>query len=249
MVRKLGLFLILGMILSCAREAAAGDVRVINGPNRAALVELFSSEGCATCPQADAWFSGLVPSKGLWKDYVPLVFHVTYWDDLGWKDVLAKPAYTDRQRAYAAAWGQPNVYTPGVALNGKEWRHWPSVQAPPAASGKGGTLSATSTDGLVFHVRYDPAARIWYTARVFGALLGFGIEHDVDSGENTGKRLKHDFVVLDLKAADLKLVSGGFEADLHFKAPAEMPAKTGVAFWVLEGESLEPLQAAGGFAS
>ena len=57
------------------------------------LVELYTSEGCSSCPPAESWLNGLKESPGLWKDFVPLAFHVDYWDDLGWRDPLAAPGF------------------------------------------------------------------------------------------------------------------------------------------------------------
>ena len=88
------------------------------------LVELFTSEGCSSCPPADAWISQLKESPDLWKKIVPVAFHVDYWNNLGWRDRFAKPEFTARQRRYVAAWGGDSVYTPGFVVNGKEWRDW-----------------------------------------------------------------------------------------------------------------------------
>src|SRR5256886_7314986 len=88
------------------------------------FVELFTSEGCSSCPPADAWISQLKESPDLWKKIVPVVFHVDYWDNLGWRDRFAKPEFTERQRRYVAACRGDSVYTPGFVVNGREWRDW-----------------------------------------------------------------------------------------------------------------------------
>src|SRR5689334_11142529 len=61
------------------------------------LLELFTSEGCSSCPPAEKWLTGLKPSSGLWKDFVPVAFHVDYWDYLGWRDPWSSKTFTDRQ--------------------------------------------------------------------------------------------------------------------------------------------------------
>src|SRR6266581_5068954 len=74
-----------------------------SGEARTMLVELFTSEGCSSCPPADAWISQLKESPDLWKKIVPVAFHVDYWNNLGWRDRFAKPEFTARQRRYVAA--------------------------------------------------------------------------------------------------------------------------------------------------
>src|SRR5262249_16012523 len=69
------------------------------------LLELFTLEGCSSCPPAEKWLSALKSSSYLWKKAVPIAFHVDYWDHLGWRDRFAKPEFTSRQQRYAAAWG------------------------------------------------------------------------------------------------------------------------------------------------
>src|SRR6266568_5478088 len=110
------------------------------------LIELYTSEGCSSCPPAEAWLSRLKESPGLWRDFVPLAFHVDYWDYLGWGDPWANKSFSDRQRAYAKQWRSDSVYTPGFVLNGKEWRDWSLSKSIPTSTAKPGTLKATSTD-------------------------------------------------------------------------------------------------------
>src|ERR1700688_327791 len=90
-----------------------------SGPARASLLELYSSEGCSSCPPADEWLSSLTGAKGLWADFVPVAFQVDYWNRLGWKDPLSSSEFTARQQAYANFWKKSSVYTPGLVLNGK----------------------------------------------------------------------------------------------------------------------------------
>lgn len=81
---------------------------------RPAVVELFTSQGCSSCPPADALLGELAQRE----DVVALGFHISYWDGLGWKDPLSSPRWTDRQRAYAARLGSAGVYTPQLVLDG-----------------------------------------------------------------------------------------------------------------------------------
>src|SRR5256885_16987773 len=112
-----------------------------------ALIELYTSEGCSSCPPAETWLSRLQESPGLWKDFVPLAFHVDYWDYLGWRDPWASESFSDRQRAYAKQWQSESIYTPGFVLNGKEWRDWSTPKDRPKSAGvNAGVLTVTSFD-------------------------------------------------------------------------------------------------------
>jgi hypothetical protein len=107
-----------------------------SGP-KAALVELYSSEGCSSCPPAEAWLNHLKAAPGLWSEVFPVAFHVDYWDNLGWPDRLASASYTQRQRDYAARLGQDSVYTPEFIVNGHEWRRgFDGFEIPGRETGK-----------------------------------------------------------------------------------------------------------------
>ena len=98
----------LPMIGVGATQATAGD--------RVVLIELYTSQGCSSCPPADALLKELASRD----DVIPLALHVDYWDYIGWKDEFADPAYADRQRAYAHAAGQRTIYTPQMIVGGKD---------------------------------------------------------------------------------------------------------------------------------
>ena len=93
-----------------------------SGTAQIALIELFTSEGCSSCPPAEQWLAGRRADAGLWREFVPVAWHVTYWDQLGWADRFGQRAFTDRQYAYAAAWHSDSVYTPCFVRDGVEWR-------------------------------------------------------------------------------------------------------------------------------
>src|SRR6516164_9572668 len=92
--------------------------RFESGPAQVSLLELYTSEGCSSCPPAEAWLGELSRNPNLWRAVVPVSFHVDYWDNLGWKDGFSSREFTLRQRFYAASWGSESVYTPGFVLNG-----------------------------------------------------------------------------------------------------------------------------------
>lgn len=112
------------------------------------LLELYTSESCSSCPPAEAWLSKLKNEPGLWNKFVPVAFHVDYWNNLGWRDRLSDPQFTQRQQSYARLWSADGVYTPEFVLNGKEWHNWVGLRSAPGAGGvKAGVLSASSVDG------------------------------------------------------------------------------------------------------
>src|SRR5207244_8430096 len=111
------------ILMLVTTAAAAAECTRNTGARTVALVELYTSEGCSSCPPADRWISGFV-NHPRFERVVPLAFHVNYWDDLGWKDRFADQRYTERQRALAKATGAKEVYTPQVTLQGRDARDW-----------------------------------------------------------------------------------------------------------------------------
>src|SRR2546423_1193112 len=96
---------VMAVLLGAAVAADAANHSFESGAARVALLELYTSEGCSSCPPADAWLTRLKGSPDLWRKFVPVAFHVQYWDRLGWRDRLGDPRFAERQSAYAHAWG------------------------------------------------------------------------------------------------------------------------------------------------
>ena len=190
----------------------AADCTVKSGPRTNALVELYTSEGCSSCPPADRWiarFAGAHPVAGV----VPIAFHVHYWDYIGWKDTFADPRFTERQRDFAKAGGARSVYTPQVVVAGRDFPEWrdadgfagaidtithkparatlsisPSVKAD-------GTLHAQVSATLASGVKHADLA-------LFVVPTQGGLGNDVTAGENRGEKLRHEYVVRSLAAIE-----------------------------------------------
>src|SRR2546423_6801843 len=128
---RLALILLVGGTLT----AYAGDRVFESGPQKTHLIELFTSQGCSSCPPAEAWLSKLKNEPQLWKDFVPLAFHVDYWDRLGWRDPFAAKEWTARQYQYSNAWKSESVYTPGFLLDGRELLDLPVPKSSPEQPG------------------------------------------------------------------------------------------------------------------
>src|SRR6266481_6608539 len=116
------MLLVLAAVCMAFENTRADQLRFESCEKRVALVELFTSEGCTSCPPAERTFSKLATHPSLWKTFVPVAFHVNYWDNLGWKDRLASVEFTQRQHTYASGWRSDTVYTPEFVLNGREWQ-------------------------------------------------------------------------------------------------------------------------------
>ena len=187
--------------LALAAAAPAGEVVFESKPARTHLLELFTSEGCSSCPPAEAWLSNLKNEPRLWQDFVPLAFHVDYWDHLGWRDPFASKVWTARQYAYSSRWKSESVYTPGFVLDGREWRN---ARIPAAATETPGVLKIAVTNGDRILATFKPATGVARDYEIHVACLGFALRTNVKAGENRGRKLLHDFVVLSLTNEDMK---------------------------------------------
>lgn len=194
------------------------------------LIELYTSEGCSSCPPADAWMSGLRNRSGLWKDFVPAGFHVDYWDGLGWPDKFAQAEFTQRQRTYATLWNTSTVFTPAIVVQGENKRgeiEFPRVSHSLKASLMNNelTVSGASLKGATVHV----------------AWLAMNVETDVKRGENAGKKLRHDFIVLKHQI----LGEYGVTKKWPLQKPTSTPAPVAALIVWLE-VAQKPVVAAGG---
>ena len=238
------------VLLFLAASAARADGSAItSGSSRIALIELYTSEGCSSCPPADHWLLGaLRQTDGLWKDYVPVAFHISYWDHLGWTDRFASDAYTHRQYDYAASWSSHGVYTPCFVKDGAEWH--PDGAAPEAESGSPGILTVSALGGNAYRVTFAPTEKAFVGLDAHVALLGGGIHSKVTAGENDGSTLTHEFVVMTMETAGLGKGADGksYVATVHLESPSEKDVpRLALAAWVTKSGSLEPVQAAGGW--
>ena len=110
-------FILVASLLA-APAFAADPITVNSSERQTAVLELYTSEGCSSCPPADRFVSALRDDPRLWTEYVPVAFHVDYWDYIGWPDRFASPAYGKRQRQHAQLGRVRNVYTPGFVVGG-----------------------------------------------------------------------------------------------------------------------------------
>jgi hypothetical protein len=204
-------------------QAQAGCV-AHSPPRRAHLIELYTSEGCSSCPPADRWLASLSASDTL----VPLAFHVDYWDSLGWRDRFDDPRFTRRQSELAARAEQSAVYTPETALDGHEWRSL-SGQAPPEPTAAPlANLLLDVAPGAQTHARLtvDPLQSL-AGYRAYFAVTEDGLSSDVRAGENRGVQLRHEHVV---RAFSGPLALEGAQADWSLPADLRIAHATVIAF-------------------
>jgi hypothetical protein len=239
-----------GLLFALAPWSPAAE-RYSTGPERAVLIELFTSEGCSSCPPADRWLAGLRDKPGLWTSFVPIEFHVNYWDGLGWKDRLSSADFTAREYAYASAWGRSNVATPCFVRNGLMWK--PVWGAPGGPAALTGVLSLDiGGDGLCrVEFRPGPGAKMAPEGhQVHLVVLGGGISSRITDGENKGRTLEHEFVVLGMAQQLLFRTPGipGERCALPLPAPLAVDAaRRAVAAWVTLKDEMDAIQATGGW--
>ena len=221
-------------------DARADDLTFTSKSSGTHLLELFTSEGCSSCPPAEAWLGTLKSNDRLWQDFVPIAFHVDYWDRLGWKDRFAQPQWTQRQRAYANQWGNSSVYTPGFVLDGREWQSWSGKLSFPTRENAG--LLTAAVNGNLVTMTFQAAGK-FAGGSAHVAWLGFNLSSKVDAGENAGRSLRHDFVVLHHATAPLvRDVERFWKGESRFTSNPDAGA---IACWI-ETDGV-PIQATGGW--
>jgi hypothetical protein len=164
------------------------------------VVELFTSQGCSSCPPADRLLAEYADRK----DILSLSFNVDYWDYLGWKDTLASPENTQRQRNYAAARGDGQVYTPQAVIDGRVHVTGSNRDAIDAAiAANAGNLSvpielSMSGDAVTVNIGAAPASKTPH-ATLWLVMYDRSVSVPVERGENTGKTITYTNVVRKLR--------------------------------------------------
>jgi hypothetical protein len=168
--------------------AHAQPCRAESGAQVPVVVELYTSEGCNSCPPADRWLSTLKDRPGV----LAAAFHVDYWDRLGWKDRFASARHTERQAQQQAAAGARYSYTPQVVVNGRDWRRWPKLPAPGTNAPVRMSMQRV---GEQVELQVQPIHDTRQRWALWWAAVEDGHVSDVLAGENSGVSLHHDHVV------------------------------------------------------
>ena len=221
---------VLAVSLAVPLQAGAAACERRSGTPPPTVLELYTSEGCNSCPPADRWFSSL-KGRG---DVLPLAFHVGYWNRLGWVDRFATRESTDRQYLLARTMGAPNVYTPQVVAQGLDWRRWPTLPEPPRPA----PMSlALVREGNRVTAEIGAAPGRWTG---YWAVLEDGHRSRVTAGENSGETLAHDHVVRLYRPLPDWSGAQRFTLDLP---PADPAHPRRIAFVIAGVDDQRPVQA------
>ena len=220
----------------------AKEFHFSSGQSQTVLVELYTSEGCSSCPPAEKFLNALKQHHQLWKVYIPVAFHVDYWDYLGWRDPYAHPEHARRQSWYARQRNLRTVYTPAFVVNGQAWRPGWLNRELPANGNQGGDLKV-SLNGQQLTASYIPDTSQLEKLTLNIAVLGMDLVSRIQTGENAGRHALHEFVVVGYK----NLTSNNNQwksslPELHYTAVREYA----IAVWINRPANPTPLQATGG---
>ncbi len=220
--------------------------------HRVALLELYTSEGCNSCPPADRWLNSLRDRGFDARQVIPLAFHVDYWDYIGWTDRFAQPAYSKRQQAVADRNNAPFIYTPQFVFNGSDLRRpWVAgrlaetlqpVNRQPAPV-KMSLEQSTSAKSVRASLKISNRAA--QSARVYVVLFENGLHSEIKAGENAGKKLYHEHVVRTL--SDAVTIAPGEQVVREFVIdypPNSKPQQLGLAAFaenVLSGATMHAM--------
>ena len=236
-MRPLVSVLAISGLTACASALAAGSqCTAQSAATLTPVIELYTSEGCSSCPPADRWLSSLKAGAARGQAVVQ-AFHVGYWDYIGWVDRFASPAYTARQRK-VASWNRlPGIYTPQLVRNGQDWRDYSRALASVEPARARITLQRSGDDA--FDAQVTPAEGVGAWGAYWTATEN-GHNSKVKAGENAGEFLQHDFVVRQYVAA------GEYRgpSNLSFRAIAAQAGHLRqVNLVVFDPKSGKPLQA------
>ena len=208
------------VLAACAALApmtqAAQSCSARSGATATPVIELYTSEGCSSCPPADRWLSALKPDAS----FVALAFHVDYWDRLGWKDRFASAAYTARQSEQMRSSGARFAYTPQVIIDGADRPDWsgasPLAKARPAAT----VEAQLARDGNRVTATIAPLAGAPARLAAYWAVTELDHITAVKAGENEGATLHHDFVVRGYRPVPAWAARADAPTTLQFDLPA-----------------------------
>jgi len=205
------------------------------------VIELYTSEGCSSCPPADRWLSRLKSEPSA----VALAFHVDYWDRLGWKDRFASAAYTQRQAQQQAISGARFSYTPQVILDGVDRPDWPRAMVGSAGRPAASVSVALARDANHFTATVAPAAGSPAHLAAYWAVTEQGHVSQVQAGENQGATLSHDYVVREYRPLASWAAHAGATTDLQFdpSGPADPVHPREVNLVIVNADTGRPVQA------
>lgn len=233
-------FLFLILLMTSINVNSTETVRLESGSARNTLIELYTSEGCSSCPPAEEFLNSLKNDKNLWKKWIPIALHVQYWDYIGWKDHYATKEYGQRQSRYASLKRARTVYTPAFMVNGNNWRRGIFSSSLPNENLSAGNL-VVAVNGKNVKATYQSKDKSPLKLNV--AVLGMDLTSTIERGENEGRTAQHEFVVVGFSDSESNKLKWNVNLPkLHYKGAK----KYALAVWVSKGDNPTPLQAVGG---
>ena len=232
----------ISFMLASSMILASETVTFESGTKRNTLVELYTSEGCSSCPPAEKYLNGLKDNNRLWKNLFPIAFHVDYWDYIGWKDQYAQKEFGRRQSRYANLKRATTVYTPAFMVNGNSWRRGLFSNSLPNRNSLSGNLVVTMRGSSIL-AKYTSEKKYTFPLKINVAILGMGLTSHIERGENAGRTAKHDFVVVGYDAAVSDEQNWNLQLPKLHYAKAKKYALT---IWVSKVDNPTPLQVVGG---
>lgn len=236
-------FIILIAAQSPIRSAQVTQCSSQSGDQLAALLELYTSEGCSSCPPADRWVNNLKGNGLSSSQVVPLSLHVDYWNYIGWKDPFSKAQYTQRQRYFGRINRLSSIYTPQMMLNGRDFRGWRRGSAKsairsinqhkPKASITINTRWASPDNIVISTNALVPLPSDRTNVQLNIAVFENNLRSRVLAGENNGRRLEHNYVVRKLFTTDMIDNQGQLKHNTSLLIPKDWKRKDlGVAAFV-----------------
>ena len=240
----LGVMVVLFVLLFAAggMSGNADTEAAFQGP---VVIELFTSQGCSSCPPADAFLQEIGRTPEFQDKVIPLAFHVDYWNYLGWKDPFSKPAWTERQGDYVTAMGGATLYTPQLVIHGREETvgvrygqirsYIKSMLALPAAHSVKLNISGLEYDGKALRGKLSVGGHLPVgegEVMLWAVIFENGRTTSVKNGENAGKTLQNEYIVRNMVEVARLQKSSNLEKEL----------RDSLQFNILVDRSFNPLQ-------
>ena len=223
-----------------------------SGEQKNLLIELYTSQGCSSCPPAEHLLSTLMDSDKLWQSYFPIALHVNYWNYLGWSDTYSNALSNERQQHFKRS-NTSNVYTPQFVIDGSEWRgFFRSAPLPNLPNQSSGQLKlqldtgANTADMTLTNLSQDIPAYCHF------ALLSFDPEVAITAGENSGLTLAQDFALLSLTTSAAEFKNNQFICKAQLAkldetiASTSKTSKQAIVGWIAT-QGHQPIQVTGGW--
>jgi hypothetical protein len=234
----------LGTFLVLTTLPAEAKIKTFISRGNVTLVELYTSEGCSSCPPADSWITKIRSNKDIYKTFIPIVFHVDYWNYLGWTDVFSHARYSARQRNYASQWKAKSVFTPSIVINGQKWAGWRNGQSIPNLNKDLKGKLKLYGQGNSWNIEVSEPNKL-RKLTLNAVILGNNIRRKIGGGENKGKTLTHDNVVLDWQQHAIKAKTPSLKHTFNF-APVKGFETKSIVAWLQDSDSLQVYLVTGG---